>query len=270
MSLISPSGPDALAGTRSLLRWSVVLAFLSLAPPVWSGEEPVIAAASSLNGVLQKINDAFARESGTRVRISFGASGNLTRQIEQGAPFELFLSADRSYVKRLADQGLGRGSGEIYARGRLALFVPEGAPLRGDPDLDDLSAALADGRLRRLAIANPDHAPYGRAAREALQHRGLWAAASRKLLLGENVAQAAQFAVSGADAGLLSYSVALELTGQGSVTLLPGSWHGPLDHYMLLLNPAGDAAAAFYRFLKQPAARRAFGKFGFSVPDPPQ
>ena len=237
--------------------------------PVFAADDrPLIAAASSLNGVIESINQAFNLHTGQQVRVSFGASGNLTRQIVQGAPFDLFLSADKSYVTILQGKGLTVGSGEIYARGRLVLFVPDDSTLPSNPTLAELPSALEDGSLQRLAIANPEHAPYGRAAREALQHLGLWQTMQGKLLMGENVAQAAQFTTSGADAGIVSHSVALELvnTGQGTYVLLPESWHLPLRHYMVLLKPAGEVSRAFYDYLKQPEAQQIFRKFGFSTP----
>jgi len=250
----------------------ITMLWVTLTTQTLAAEEPIIAAASSLNAVIVPISQAFARHSGKRVRISFGASGSLSRQIAQGAPFELFLSADESYVRALQNQGLTTGSGVIYATGRLALFVPQGSRLLIDPTLDDLSSALGDSRLKRLAIANPEHAPYGRAAQQALVHRGLWQPIQGNLLFGENVAQTAQFTVSGADAGIISYSAALELAeaGKGAYILLPAAWHRPLHHTMVLLNPAGEVARAFYRYLQQPGAQRIFGKFGFLSLSTPQ
>ena len=236
--------------------------------PVFAADRPLIAAASSLNGVIETISQAFTLHTGQQVRVSFGASGNLTRQIVQGAPFDLFLSADKSYVTILQDKGLTVGSGENYASGRLVLFVPNHSTLLSNPTLDELPSALEDGRLQRLAIANPEHAPYGRAAREALQHLDLWQTLQGKLLMGENVAQAAQFTISGADAGFVSHSVALELanSGKGTYVLLPESWHQPLRHYMVLLTPVREVSRAFYDYLKQPEAQQIFRKFGFSIP----
>lgn len=246
--------------------------WVAFAIPVFAADEPLIAAASSLNGVIGPISQGFTLDTSQQVRVSLGASGNLTRQIIQGAPFELFLSADKTYVDILIDKGLAAGSSEIYASGRLVLFVPGDSPLPDNPALAGLPSALEDGRLQRLAIANPEHAPYGRAAREALQFLGLWQTIQGKLLYGENVAQAAQFTTSGADAGIVSLSIAQDLasSGQGTYILLPESWHQPLHHYMVLLNPAGKAARAFYHYLKQSGAQQIFRKFGFSTPNPSQ
>jgi len=234
-----------------------------------AAESPVIAAASSLNPALADVADEFTMQTGYRVRLSFGASGNIARQIMQGAPYELFLSADESYALAVADPGLTQGPGTLYAVGRLALFVPNGSAVVADNELSDLAVAASDGRLRRLAIANPDHAPYGRAARELLQHRGLWERVQDKLVMGESVAQAAQFAVSGgADAALFSYSATLSphLQSGGTAVLLPAGWHEPLRHRMVLLKNAGSMATAFYDFVLSAPARAILERHGFTQP----
>jgi molybdate transport system substrate-binding protein len=128
---------------------------------------------------------------------------------------------------------------------------------------------LADGRIQHFAIANPEHAPYGRAAEQALRTQGLWEAIQPKLVLGENVSQAAQFATTGsAQGGILAYSLALSPTvgGLGSYVLIPAEWHEPLRQRMVLMKGAGEAAQAFYRYLQAPAARMIFRKYGFVLP----
>lgn len=157
---------------------------------VRAAEPPAVAAAADLKFALTEAATQFERDSGQKVRLSFGSSGNFTQQIENGAPFELFLSADEAFVFRLAEAGHTLDRGAQYAIGRLVLFVPERSPLKPDATLEDLRAALTDGRLRRFAIANPEHAPYGRAARSVLRHAGLWTAIEPRLVLGENAAQA--------------------------------------------------------------------------------
>lgn len=234
-----------------------------------AADGPIVAAASSLNAALEEINRSFARSSGTQVRLSFGSSGNLTRQIIQGAPFELFLSANEEYAARLTEEGLTSDDSTVYAVGRLALFVPEGSRLAADATLGDLARALDDGRLERLALANPEHAPYGRAAREVLQHHDLWERVQDRLLLGENVAQAARFSGSvDVDAGLISASVALEpsMANRGVHVVLPESWHAPLEHHMVLLENPGPVTRSFRTYLLGEEARGVFLKFGFSTP----
>ncbi|HEX6981007.1 MAG TPA: molybdate ABC transporter substrate-binding protein [Alphaproteobacteria bacterium] len=238
---------------------------------VHAADAPVIAAASSLNFALADVADLFARETGQTVRLSFGSSGNFVRQIAQGGPFEMFLSADEEYVARLVAQGLTIGRGDVYAVGRIVLFAPDGAPFEPDPEMNGLREAVLSGRVRRLAIANPELAPYGRAARESLMHKGLWDSFKDRLVLGENVSQAAQFATSGsADGGIFAYSLALSpnVAGRGRFVLLPEHLHAPLRQRMVLMRRAGDVAKRFYGFVQQPAAREIFARYGFQPPRP--
>ena len=231
---------------------------------------PLVAAASDLQFALDEIVARFGRETAIAPRVSYGSSGNLARQIEQGAPFELFLSADEAFVDRLAARGLTRGGGELYAIGRIVLFAPRGSPLTPDPELADLARRLATGAAGRLAIANPEHAPYGRAAEQALRALGLWAAVQPQLLLGENVAQAAQFASSGnADGGIIAYSLALTpaLRERGTFALLPESLHAPLRQRMVLLERASPGAERLYEYLRSQAGRAILARYGFGLPE---
>jgi len=233
---------------------------------------PPIAAAADLKFALAEIAQIFEQETGRRIKLVFGSSGNFRHQIEQGAPFELFLSADEAYITRLAEKGFALDRGTLYAIGRVVLFAPHGSTLKVDAQLADLKDALADGRLKRFAIANPDHAPYGRAARAALQHAGLWDTLQPKLVLGENASQATQFAAAGTSQGgivPLSLSRAPEIAKLGSFALIPAEWHGgePLRQRMALMQKAGATARAFYAFLQQPAARAVFVRYGFVLPN---
>ena len=149
------------------------------------------------------------------------------------------------------------------------MIAPHGSPLKVDGGLGDLKAALADGRLKKFAIANPEHAPYGRAAREALQAAGLWEKARDRLVLGENASQAAQFVASGsAQAGIIPLSLALApaVQGRGTHAVIPERLHRPLRQRMVLLQGAGDTAKAFYQFLQTPGARAIFENYGFVMP----
>ncbi len=230
---------------------------------------PLIAAASDLKFALDEVIEQFSRDSGRSVRVTYGSSGNFARQIAQGAPYELFLSADEQFVEALAARGLTRGRGELYGVGRIVVFAPEGSPLRPDARLEHLASRLADGTAGRLAIASPEHAPYGRAAEQVLRSLGLWEEARPRLVLGENVAQAAQFAVSGnADGGLIAHSLALapELLRRGSFALIPEALHEPLRQRMVLLTGASPAAELFYDYLRSPAARAILARYGFTLP----
>ena len=253
-------------------RWMLgVLSTLVLtgAPVRAQDDIPVIAAASDLQFAIADIAVAFAAETGKRVRLSMGSTGNFARQIREGAPFQIFMAADEQFIFDLARDGFARDDGDLYAVGRIVLKVPPGSTLKADGSLESLRAALAEGRITRLAIANPDHAPYGIRAREALQHAGLWDDIQPFLVLGENVSQAAQFALSGnADGGIIALSLALapQLRDLGTAELIPETFHKPLRQRMALLNGAGPVAEAFYAYMQEPAARAIMKRYGFVLP----
>lgn len=255
---------------RRFLR-ALTLATAAAALPRSAGAAgPLVAAASDLQFALPEIAAAFEAETGQPVRLTFGSSGNLARQIRQGAPYQLYFSADEDYVLALARDGFTRDEGALYALGRVVLIVPHGSPLAADGSLDDLARALSEGRVTRFAIANPEHAPYGRRAREALRRRRLWDAIQPVLVLGENVSQAAQFALSGnAEGGIIAYSLALapQLAGRAAFALIPAEWHSPLRQRMALTSSAGPVAGAFFEFLQAPAARAILDRHGFALPD---
>ncbi|MCC6880418.1 MAG: molybdate ABC transporter substrate-binding protein [Rhodocyclaceae bacterium] len=249
---------------------TLLILALHLIPAARAADVPNVAAAADLKFALTEIAAAHERGGGGKVSLSFGSSGVFRRQIAQGAPFELFLSADEAYVDALIAEGRVEGPGALYAIGRIALYLPNGSPVKADNKLRDLATAAKDGRLKKLAIANPEHAPYGRAAREALQHVGAWEAVQDKLVLGENAAQAARFAASGsAQAAILPLSLvrADELASKGGFVTLPASWHTPLRQRMALVKSAGDPARRFHAFLQGAEARAIFTRHGFVLPD---
>lgn len=230
---------------------------------------PAVAVAENVKFAIEELAAGFKRESGHALRISTGSSGKFAQQLRQGAPFELFLSADEENVIRLADAGLTRDRGVVYAAGRLVIYAPHGSPVVPDEYLAGLKAALAAGAVKRFAIANPEVAPYGQRAVEALTHAGLWDAVKPRLVIGENIAQAAQFASSGStEGGLIALSLALtpELARRGRHALIPAAWHKPLSQRMVLMKTAGAAAEAFYRYLQAPAAHAVFERHGYAVP----
>jgi molybdate transport system substrate-binding protein len=230
---------------------------------------PLIAAASDLKFALEEIAADFRSNTGQDVKLTFGSSGNFTTQLMQGAPFEVFLSADEGFVFQLADAGKTIDRGALYAEGRIVLFAPKGSPLTPDASFAGLRAALKEGRIQRFAIANPEHAPYGRAAEQALKGQGLWEAIRPKLVLGENVSQAAQFASSGStQGGIFAYSLAIVPTmgERGSYVLVSADWHAPLRQRMVLMKNAGEPAKAFYGYVQTPAARSILRKYGFLLP----
>ena len=263
-------------GTRryigfAALRYAIVAAFaLAFAGPrVALAEDAPAIAAADLSYALNEVAADFKADTGREVKLTFGSSGNFATQIQQGAPFELFLSADEQYVQKLTAQGLTLGDGTLYAIGRIGLFAPKGSPLKVDGELNDLAAALKDGRLDKFAIANPEHAPYGRAAQSALEHAGLWEQIKPKLVLGENVSQATQFASSGsAQGGIIPLSLAKApaIAALGRFALIPEDWHAPLRQRMVLLKGAGETARAFYDYVQKPRARAIFRRYGFLLP----
>lgn len=257
--------------TRRCLLIIAVASLLAAAssPAALAQAVPTVAAASDLKFALEEIAARFRAYTKHDIKLTFGSSGNLTTQLMQGAPFEMFLSADEGFVFRLADAGKTIDRGTLYAEGRIVLFVPKNSPLRADASFADLRAALKDGRIQRFAIANPEHAPYGRAAEQALKGQGLWEAIQPKLVLGENVSQAAQFATSGsAQGGIFAYSLAIapEVSALGSYALIPADWHAPLRQRMVLMKNAGDVARSFYAYVQSAATRAIFRKYGFVLP----
>lgn len=258
-------------GVRSIRAVLYAMLFSMLAGSgVAQAAAPVIAAASSLKFALEEVAATYHQQQGRKLRLVFGSSGNFYRQIRQGAPFELFLSADEQYVQKLNEAGLTDGAGEVYAVGRLAYFAPKGSPLSPEAGLEGLKHALRDGKVRRFAIANPDHAPYGRVAMEALSKAGLAESIEPHLILGENVTQAAQFAISGStQGGLIAYSLALSppISAKGTYQLVSESLHQPLRQRMVLLEGASETARDFFLYLQTAEARKLLAGYGFLLPD---
>lgn len=253
---------------RTLLLFALAAAICG---PVHAAQPdvPVLAAASDLEFAVEEIAAGFRASTQRDVKLVFGSSGNFYRQIAQGAPFQIFMSADEAFVHKLAEAGRTQDRGHLYATGRIVLFSRHGSPLKIDPALAGLKSALAAGSVRRFAIANPEHAPYGRAAQQALGKAGLWEEIRPRLILGENVSQAAQFATGGsAEGGIFAYSLALspQIGKLGQYVLIPQDMHEPLRQRMVLVKGAGDTARAFYRYLQEPAARGIFKRYGFVLP----
>lgn len=250
-------------------RLVVGLIGLCLSWPIGATEKPAIAVAASLRIAMPSLVEAFEETSGETVRLSYASSGVLTRQIRRGAPFELFLAANSGYPERLVRAGLTDGDGAVYARGRIGLFAPHGSPIDVTDGLAGLRQTLADGAIERFAIPNPNHAPYGIRARQALEQAGLWQAVEPVLVLGENAAQTAQFAASGSTAGGIvpaSLGKAPRFAEKGRFALIPSDAHATLEQRMVLLQGAGPTARALYDFLQTPGARAIFREHGFSVP----
>jgi len=256
-------------GGRRLAAFAALCLVATLSPNLRAQKPALIAAAANLNAALPEVATAFERAGGLRVQLVFGSSGTLTRQIQDGAPFEMFLAADEEFPGQLSAAGLTRDAGAVYAVGRLVVFAPAGSPLAVDEQLAGLGSFVKSGRMGRFAIANPDVAPYGRAAEAVLRKRGLWDALRPNLVLGDSIAQAAQFATTGnAVGGLIAYSIVLGpgFAGRGTYAVIPETDHPPLRQRMVLLKQAGPIASQFYAYLQSEAARAILRKHGFSVP----
>ncbi|MDZ4098448.1 MAG: molybdate ABC transporter substrate-binding protein [Methylophilaceae bacterium] len=247
------------------------LAFLMTSFSTIVVAEPIkLAAASDLKFAVEELAAEYTKKTGHNISLTFGSSGLLATQIRHGAPFQLFMSADESYVADLQAAGTTLDAGVLYAIGRIVLIAPKSSKLPLDENLNGLKTLLAQNKLNKFAIANPEHAPYGKRAEEALRHLGLWSSIQPHLVLGENVSQAAQFATSGsADGGIVALSLVKTPHMQSRVNyaLLPEILHAPLKQRMVLTKNAGEVAKDFYGYLQQPAARQVFIKYGFELPE---
>lgn len=235
-----------------------------------SSRIPLIAAASDLRFALTDIVALFQSQTGQSVKLSFGSSGNFARQIRQGAPFDIYFSADENYVLKLFRDGLTRDQGALYGIGRLVIIAPHNSTLAVDGSLDGLRAMLKQDQITRFAIANPDHAPYGRSAEELLKYYGLWGEIDQHIIVGENISQAAQFATSSsAQGGIIAYSLALspKVAALGNFALIPEETHSELRQRMVLLKNAGPISEQFYTFVQRGDVRAIFRKYGFTLPN---
>jgi molybdate transport system substrate-binding protein len=222
-----------------------------------------VAAASDLNYPIKEIIQQFERETGHKVRLSLGSSGNFYAQVLNGAPFDVFLSADVSYPKQLEKAGRAvLDSTFVYGVGGIAVWVPKTSKL----NVNALGMkSLLDPAVKKIAIANPEHAPYGRAAVAAMQKASVYDSVKRKLVFGENISQAAQFVQSGtADVGIIALSIVMsEPMRSGTYWQVPRDMYPMLEQGAALLKHGGAGAKAFHEWLRGEAARRIFEKYGF-------
>jgi molybdate transport system substrate-binding protein len=231
-------------------------------------EEVHVAVAANFVAPLEAIGEAFEAARGHRLLVSSGSTGKLYAQVVQGAPFEVFLAADAEHPARLEAAGLAvAGSRVTYARGRLALWAPGLDPGEAPASLEE---ALRAADLRHLALANPKTAPYGAATRQVLEHLGLWASLSPRLVRGESVGQAFQYVHTGnAEMGFVALSQLRDLGEEprGSWWPVPESLHEPLEQQAVLLRPGEShpGARALLAFLRSPTARSVLARFGYGV-----
>ena len=262
--------PRRILGSGLLALAATVLLFLP-PTPVRAQGELTIAAAADLQYAMRALIRSFERYSGAHVRLVLGSSGNLTTQIEHGAPFDLFFSADVDHPARLEREKLIEpGSLVRYAVGQLVVYVPKNSTL--DFERHGL-AALTGPSVRKIAIANPRFAPYGRAAVAALRHAGLYETLEPRLVLGEDVSQTTQFVVSGnAQAGLtaLSLMFAPGPRARGRYWVVPAGNYPPLEQAAAIVARSSEKqlARAFLDFIKTPEGRSIFNHYGFAKPAP--
>jgi molybdate transport system substrate-binding protein len=230
--------------------------------------EITIAAASDLSFAFKELVTEYEKTTGNHVKLTLGSSGNFFSQIQNGAPFDLYFSADIGYPKKLEEAGLVvPGSLYPYAVGRIVLWTGKGSHL----DLSKRLEILREPTIKKIAIANPKHAPYGRAAVAAMEYFKVYDQVKDKLILGENISQAAQFIESGAcDAGIVALSLALApaMKAAGEYWEIPATAHSPLEQGAVILkqskNP--EAARQFLEFMKGPQGQEVMKRYGFTLP----
>jgi molybdate transport system substrate-binding protein len=248
-----------------------VILSLGLGGRFCPAQEITVAAAADLQFAFRDVGARFEKDTGKHVKLIFGSSGNFFAQIQNGAPFDLFFSADIDYPKRLDAAGLIEpGTLYPYATGKIVLWVPSQSKL----DLTRSLQVLLDPDIHKIAIANPDHAPYGRAAVAALRHENLYDKVSSKLVLGENISETASFVVSGsADIGVLALSLALapSLKEKGRYVEIPTADYPAIEQAAVVLksSPNKDTARQFLEFVKSPVIKDLLRGYGFTVPGSP-
>ena len=231
-------------------------------------QEIKVAAAADLQFALQDIAARFEKESGMTVKLTFGSSGNFFAQIQNGAPFDVFFSANLDYPRKLEAAGLTEpGSYYEYATGKIAVWVPNDSKL----DVSSGLQGLLKPEIKKIAIANPQHAPYGQAAVSALKREGIYDKVSKNFVLGENISQTASFVVSGAaDVGIVALSLALgpNMKGKGRFVEVPTEDYPPIQQACVVLKSSSAKAASqeFLQFLQRSQTRELLRSYGFAVP----
>ena len=246
---------------------STLVIALFLISPVCRAQEIIVAAAADLQFAMQDVANRFQKETGKTVKLIFGSSGNFYQQIPNGAPFDVFFSANLDFAKKLEAAGLiDPGSYYQYARGKIVIWVPKESKL-------DLSAGLKvllDPSIKKIAIANPQHAPYGAAAVAAMQHENVYDKVKDKIVLGENISQTASFVVSGAaDVGIVALSLALSsnMKDKGRYFEVPSDEYPPIDQACVIVGSSKnkEIARQFLTFFKKPETSDLLKSYGFEV-----
>ncbi|MCL1067751.1 molybdate ABC transporter substrate-binding protein [Shewanella olleyana] len=259
----------SLLGIQRVLLSSLLGLVTLVSCSVHAAKPPAIAAAANVKFALDEIVTNFTAETGLKLRVSYGSSGNFVAQIQHGAPFEMLLSADEFYVQQLHKAGKTDSDGDIYAIGKLALVAPNNSSLKLDPQLTGLAEAVKQGEIKRFVIANPAHAPYGERAQALLTEQQLWSDLKSTIIMGENVSQAAQFALSGSAQGgivALSLASAPQFTKMGRYVEIPQSFYQPINQRMVMTPKAGDTTKQFYQYMQTSAAQQVLKSYGFGFP----
>jgi molybdate transport system substrate-binding protein len=252
---------------------AVLLVFSSIFAAAADKKPPreiTVAAAADLSGALKEIAANYEKQSGRVVKLSFGSSGALSQQIQNGGPFDIFFSADMDYPRELITRGQADAASLFrYAVGKIVLWVPADSAL----DVQNRGmSVLADPSVKKISIANPQHAPYGRAAVAAMKHVGIYDQVSDRLVLGENISQAAQFVESGnAQAGFvaLAHAIAPAMQGKGKYWEIPVEAYPALDQGVVIVSGSRHKkdAVKFLEYVKTKAAADVLRRYGFTVPD---
>jgi molybdate transport system substrate-binding protein len=250
-------------------KWTLLLVvtFLVIAE-LGTAQELTIAAAADLQFAMQDISTRFQQKASNHIKVIYGSSGNFTQQIQNGAPFDMFFSANLDYPKQLEASGLTEpGSFFKYAKGKIVVWVTNDSKV----DVHSGLQALLAPSVKKIAIANPQHAPYGKAAVSAMQTEGVYEKVKDKLVLGENISQTASFVVSGSvDVGIVALSLALSpnMKDKGRYAEVPGTDYPPIEQACVILRSSKNMAVAkaFLDFLKTDDIKVLLQSYGFEFP----
>lgn len=231
-------------------------------------QDLTVSAASDLQSAMEDITARFQKETGKTVKVIYGSSGNFLQQIQNGAPFDMFFSADQDYPKKLEADGLTEADSFYkYATGKIVVWVPNDSKL----DISSGLPSLTNSAVKKVAIANPAHAPYGKAAVAAMKSEDVYEKLAGRLVMGENISQTASFAQTGSvDAGIIALSLALSpnLKDKGRYAEIPTKDYPPIEQACVILKSSQhkDTAKAFLSFIKSSGVAELFRAYGFSVP----
>jgi molybdate transport system substrate-binding protein len=245
-----------------------VAIFLGLNGALCMAQEITVAAAADLQFVMQEVEPRFQSETGKSVKLIYGSSGNFVQQLQNGAPFDMFFSANLDYPKQLEAAGLTEpGTFYQYATGKIVVWVPNDSKL----DVSSGLKVLVDASIKKIAIANPQHAPYGKAAVAAMQKEGIYDQVKDKFVLGENISQTASFVASGsADVGIVALSLALSpnMKDKGRYAEVPPGDYPPIEQACVIMRSSKNKSVAqqYLKFIQSSTIRELFQKYGFAIP----